>query len=151
MWTYQLRPKTAGVNICFENGQVAFSRPDLRPETILGQAEMSIPVPYSYFTMWAIEDLPGMNRTSYFEIHISNLPVAVVDQTWADNIVVWDWGCRIRFFLSQTWLTLTKCIEKYSNNCRYFTSCPPRGIPKVVSLGEETPRSGTRRCKEHKT
>jgi hypothetical protein len=24
------------------------------------------------------------------------------------------------------------------------------GIPKVVSLGEETPRSGTRRCKDHK-
>jgi hypothetical protein len=34
--------------------------------------------------------------------------------------------------------------------CRCFTGCPPRGIPKVVSLGEETPRSGTRRCKEHK-
>jgi hypothetical protein len=75
------------VNICFENGQVAFSRPDLRPETILGQAEMSIPVPYSYFTMWFIEDIPGMNRTST-EIQIPNLPVAVVDQTWADNIVV---------------------------------------------------------------
>jgi hypothetical protein len=48
---------------------------------------MSIPVPYSYFTMWAIEDLPGMNRTST-EIQIPNLLVAVVDQTWADNIVV---------------------------------------------------------------
>jgi hypothetical protein len=34
--------------------------------------------------------------------------------------------------------------------CRCFTGCPPRGIPVVVSLGEETPRSGTRRCKEHK-
>jgi hypothetical protein len=48
---------------------------------------MSIPVPYSYFTMWFIEDIPGMNRTST-EIQIPNLPVAVVDQTWADNIVV---------------------------------------------------------------
>jgi hypothetical protein len=37
------------------------------------------------------------------------------------------------------------------NLCRCFTSCPSRGIPKVVSLGEETLRSGTRRCKEHKT
>jgi hypothetical protein len=35
--------------------------------------------------------------------------------------------------------------------CRYFTGCSPRGIPKVVSLGEETSRSETRRCKEHKT
>jgi hypothetical protein len=34
--------------------------------------------------------------------------------------------------------------------CRCFTGCPPRDIPEVVSLGEETPRSGTRRCKEHK-
>jgi hypothetical protein len=31
-----------------------------------------------------------------------------------------------------------------------FTGCPPKGIPKVVSSGEETPRSGTRRYKEHK-
>jgi hypothetical protein len=36
-------------------------------------------------------------------------------------------------------------------NCQYFTGCPPKDMPKVVSLGEETPRSGTRRCKEHKT
>jgi hypothetical protein len=34
--------------------------------------------------------------------------------------------------------------------CRYFTGWPPKGIPKVVSLGVETPRSGTRRYKEHK-
>jgi hypothetical protein len=31
-----------------------------------------------------------------------------------------------------------------------FYGCPPKGIPKVVNLGEETPRSGTRKCKEHK-
>jgi hypothetical protein len=24
-------------------------------------------------------------------------------------------------------------------SCRCFTGCPPRGIPEVVSLGEETP------------
>jgi hypothetical protein len=35
-------------------------------------------------------------------------------------------------------------------SCRCFTGCPPRDIPKVVSFGEETPRSGTRRCKEHR-
>jgi hypothetical protein len=34
--------------------------------------------------------------------------------------------------------------------CPYFTGCPPKGIPKVVNLDEEMPRSGTRRCKEHK-
>jgi hypothetical protein len=39
----------------------------------------------------------------------------------------------------------------WSPHCWCFTGCPPRGIPKVVSLGEETPRSGTRRCNEHKT
>jgi hypothetical protein len=32
-----------------------------------------------------------------------------------------------------------------------FYRMTPRGMPKVVSLGEEMPRSGTRRCKEHKT
>jgi hypothetical protein len=36
------------------------------------------------------------------------------------------------------------------SSCRCFTGCPPRGILKVVSLGEEMPRSGTRKCKEHK-
>jgi hypothetical protein len=36
-------------------------------------------------------------------------------------------------------------------SCLCFTGCPPRDIPKVVSLGDDTPRSGTRRCKEHKT
>jgi hypothetical protein len=35
-------------------------------------------------------------------------------------------------------------------HCRCFTGCPPRGIPEVINLGEETPRSGTWRCKEHK-
>jgi hypothetical protein len=35
-------------------------------------------------------------------------------------------------------------------SCWCFIGCPPRGIPKVVSLGWETLRSGTRRCKEHK-
>jgi hypothetical protein len=38
-----------------------------------------------------------------------------------------------------------------TTGCRCFTGCPPKGIPKVVSLGKKTPRSGTRRCKEHKT
>jgi hypothetical protein len=33
--------------------------------------------------------------------------------------------------------------------CRCFTGCPLKGIPAMVSLGWETPRSGTRRCKEH--
>jgi hypothetical protein len=28
-------------------------------------------------------------------------------------------------------------------HCRCFTGCPPRGIPEVINLGEETPRSGT--------
>jgi hypothetical protein len=40
--------------------------------------------------------------------------------------------------------------ELCSPLCRYFTGCPPRGVPEVVSLGEETPRLGTRRCKEDK-
>jgi hypothetical protein len=31
-----------------------------------------------------------------------------------------------------------------------FYRLPTEGIPEVVSLGEETPRLGTRRCKEHK-
>jgi hypothetical protein len=35
--------------------------------------------------------------------------------------------------------------------CRCFTGYPPWDIPKVVSFGEEMPRSGTRRRKEHKT
>jgi hypothetical protein len=41
------------------------------------------------------------------------------------------------------------CVGRRAR-CRCFTSCPPRDMPKVVSLGEGTPRSGTRRCKEHK-
>jgi hypothetical protein len=32
-----------------------------------------------------------------------------------------------------------------------FYRLPIEGIPKAVSLGEETSRSETRRCKEHKT
>jgi hypothetical protein len=34
--------------------------------------------------------------------------------------------------------------------CRCFTGCPLRDIPEVAILGKETPRSETRRCKEHK-
>jgi hypothetical protein len=41
-------------------------------------------------------------------------------------------------------------IPTWRASCRYFTACPPRGIPEVVSLGRVTPRSGTRRCKQHK-
>jgi hypothetical protein len=41
--------------------------------------------------------------------------------------------------------------KEHGGCCRCFTDCPLRGIPKVVSLGEETPRLGTRRCKEQKT
>jgi hypothetical protein len=37
-----------------------------------------------------------------------------------------------------------------STRCRYFTGCPPRNIPEVVSLGEKTPRSVTRKYKKHK-
>jgi hypothetical protein len=40
--------------------------------------------------------------------------------------------------------------EEPRDYCRCFTGCPPRGIPEVVSLGEETLRSGTRSCNEHK-
>jgi hypothetical protein len=40
--------------------------------------------------------------------------------------------------------------ESKPQNVSVFYRLPPRGIPEVVSLGEETPRSETRRCKEHK-
>jgi hypothetical protein len=48
-------------------------------------------------------------------------------------------------------ITMVGLGKGHRHNCRCFTGCPPRGIPKVVSLGEEKPRSGTRRCKEHNT
>jgi hypothetical protein len=61
-----------------------------------------------------------------------------------------DGECQVRPCVSE----VVKAPHKtpvLGSVCRCFTGCPPRGIPKVVSLGEETPRSGIRRCKEHKT
>jgi hypothetical protein len=46
-------------------------------------------------------------------------------------------------------MKVSKCLFEDAS-CRCFTGCLPRDIPEVVSLGEETPRSGTRRCKEQK-
>jgi hypothetical protein len=55
---------------------------------------------------------------------------------------------------AQQWsCEMVSCMsgKVWDTNLSVFYRLPTEGIPKVVSLGEETPRSGTRRCKEHKT
>jgi hypothetical protein len=79
-------------------------------------------------------------------------PSAMQNHEPKTNVVPWEgtdllnWKDAIKL----TGGSLT-CSPTWRASCRCFTGCPPRGIPKVVSLDEETPRSGTRRCKEHKT
>jgi hypothetical protein len=79
-------------------------------------------------------------------------PSAMQNHEPKTNVVPWEgtdllnWKDAIKL----TGGSLT-CSPTWRASCRCFTGCPPRGRPKVVSLDEETPRSGTRRCKEHKT
>jgi hypothetical protein len=46
------------------------------------------------------------------------------------------------FSTATTAAVRSPCTMRTPVGCRCFTGCPPRGIPEVVSLGEEIPRSG---------
>jgi hypothetical protein len=82
-------------------------------------------------------ELPAPSTMQTHEPKTNVMPSEGTDLVNWKDAIEFATGSSLR---SPTWRASYRC----------FTGCPSKGIPKVVSLGEETPRSGTRRCKEHR-